>query len=292
MNRRHNSRFDRRAPNKGRAIILPPRMRREATADGLMRESPLTLETSRKAMHEMLKRFTEFKRGGAGSWIFSDEERLECLSEAINLLTVVRQGILETPNCMDKSWLTDALEMIGRAFDYLPRVPPEGTREAKLWIENGDLDQAVRDLMSFWRSYKPKFENLDRLLHHHGSARKYSPDTVPEAIADNGTEPTGGKPDSFEIPEDGGDMWESVADAAERAAEKTGYPEVSENYWKSWISRHCSNGKIKSNGLKGPDRRVSVRSLEDALKGWKPPKKKSTQKRPLPTRPTSLKDSH
>lgn len=153
------------APIKGKAIILPPRMRREATADSLMRESPLTLETSRKAMREMLKRFNEFQRGGAGSWKFSDDERKECLSEAIDLLMVVRRGIIETPNCTDIAWMADALVMIGRAFEYLPRIPYEGSREARLWIEHGDLADAVRDLKPFWQHYRPKFEDLHRLLH-------------------------------------------------------------------------------------------------------------------------------
>ena len=167
MKSEDKSRFDSRAPNKGRKIILPPRMRREATADGLMQESHFTLETSRVAIREMIKRFNEFQRRAAGSWKFSDEERMECLREAIDLLTVVQQGILKTPNCTDIAWMADAIVMIGRAFKYLPRVPLEGTRAARLWIENGDLADAAEDLKPFWQSYKPRFEDLHRLLHAH-----------------------------------------------------------------------------------------------------------------------------
>ena len=171
---------------KRRGVILPPRMSRDATAASLMMKSPLTLKTSSTAVQEMIKRFSEFQRGAAGSWKFNDEERRECLQEAIDLLVVARQGILETPNCMEIGWMSDALKMLGRADKFLPRIPLKNTRDAKLWIEHGHLSDAVRDLKPFWQSYKLEFEELSRLLHLHQQASNYSAKDTNKAASDNG----------------------------------------------------------------------------------------------------------
>ena len=171
---------------KRRGVILPPRMSRDATAASLMMESPLTLRTSSTAIQEMMKRFSEFDRGAAGTWKFSDEERRECLQEAIDLLAVVQQGILEAPNCMENAWMADALLMLGKATSFLPHVPPEGTREAKLWIEHGHLSDAVRDLEPYWKSYRPKFEDLSRRLHLHRQAYIYSAKDTQKAASGSG----------------------------------------------------------------------------------------------------------